>query len=63
VSVVAKFPILFVEDEEVVQETSVENSWTWTPGNEGLYFIRIIGQDEQESATAYMAFAIKQGIE
>jgi len=63
VSVVAKLPILFVEDEEVVQETSEENSWTWTPGNEGLYFIRIIGQDEQESATAYMAFAIKQGIE
>jgi hypothetical protein len=58
VSVVAKFHILFVEDEEVIQETSEESSWTWTPGNEGLYLIRVIGQDEQESATAYMAFAI-----
>lgn len=58
VRVLTTFSLLFAEDEEVVQETSEEKSWTWTPGNRGLYLIRVIAQDEQESATAYMVFAI-----
>jgi len=55
---VAAFPVLSAEDEEVVRETSEENSWTWTPEKEGLYLIRVIAQDEQESAAAYLIFAI-----
>ncbi|UCE42909.1 MAG: PQQ-like beta-propeller repeat protein [Candidatus Aminicenantes bacterium] len=60
INVGAKFPVLCFQDEEVVQETSEENSWTWIPGSQGLYLIRVIGQNGQGSATAKMAFVIKK---
>lgn len=60
VSVMANFPVLFLEDEEIVQEASEEKSWTWAPGKQGLYLIRVIAQEGQESTTAAMAFVIKK---
>ena len=60
VNIHSEFFFLFVESEEVVQDTSEVNFWTWAPGNEGLYWIRAIVQDEQESATSQMAFTIKK---
>ena len=58
VNILSKYLVLIVEDEEVVQEASEVNSWTWTPGNEGLYLIRIFVKDEQETANSQMAFKI-----
>jgi hypothetical protein len=60
VSVMANFPILFWEDEKIVQETSAVKSWTWTPGKQGLYLIRAIMQDGQESRIAAVAFIIRK---
>jgi len=60
VSVLTTFSLLFVEDEEVVREISEENSWTWAPGNEGLYVISVVVQEGQEKATAHKVFAIKK---
>jgi outer membrane protein assembly factor BamB len=60
VSVVAKFPLLILDSGEVVQVSSEEKSWTWTPETQGMYFVRVIAQDEQESATAFKAFVINK---
>jgi hypothetical protein len=60
VSVHSAFFLLFGEDEEVVQGKSAENSWIWTPGNEGLYLIKAVVQDEQEMASDQVVFAINK---
>ena len=60
VNILSQFSLLFAEDEEVVQETSAENSWRWTPKKRGMYLIRVIAQDEKESATAHLSFVIKK---
>jgi outer membrane protein assembly factor BamB len=60
VGVVAKFPFLILDSGEVVQVSSEEKSWTWTPDTQGMYFVRVIAQDEQESAMAFKAFVINK---
>jgi outer membrane protein assembly factor BamB len=60
VTIPSKILLLIGEDEEVVQETSEKNSWTWIPGNEGLYMIKVTAQDGQEAAASRMAFAINK---
>jgi outer membrane protein assembly factor BamB len=60
VNILSDFFLLFVESEKIVQDTSEVNFWTWIPGNEGLYVIRVFVQDEQETATSQMAFAINK---
>jgi hypothetical protein len=60
INVVAGFPVLILEDEKVDQEISNEKSWTWNPEKPGMYWIRAIAQDNQESATASMAFVIEK---
>jgi hypothetical protein len=59
-SVLAGFSLLLVEDEKIVQEPSEADSWKWSPRNRGLYMIRVIARDEQESATARLPFIIKK---
>jgi outer membrane protein assembly factor BamB len=49
---------LSMERDEVVQEASELDSWTWTPEDEGFYLIRVFVQDEQESANSQMIFMI-----
>ncbi len=60
VSVLAKFFLLLAEDEKIVQEPSEKDSWKWSPRNRGLYLIRVIARDEQESATAHLPFIIQK---
>ncbi len=52
--------LLFQESEEVVQEVSEVNSWTWKPENEGVYLIKVFMKDEQDTATSQIAFAINK---
>lgn len=52
------FFFLFGENEEVVQEKSEKNSWTWTPGDEGLYLIKTVVQDEEGTASDQVVFVI-----
>jgi outer membrane protein assembly factor BamB len=60
VSVIARFPFLFLGDEKIVQEAGDSESWSWTPDKEGMYFVRIVVQDSRESAIAWMAFVINK---
>jgi hypothetical protein len=60
IRVVAKFPFLILDAGEVVRVSSEEKSWTWTPEDQGVYFVRVIAQDEQESAIAFKAFVINK---
>ncbi len=60
VHVHSAFFFLFGENEEVVQEKSAKNSWTWTPENEGLYLIQAVVLDEQETASDQVVFAINK---
>lgn len=50
--------LLYLEKDEVVQESSNLDSWKWNPDKEGSYLIRIHMQDEQETATTQMAYAV-----
>jgi outer membrane protein assembly factor BamB len=60
VRILSPFPFLFVDKEEIVREASEKDNWTWTPGKEGMYLIKVIAQDGEEKATAHLAFAIKK---
>jgi outer membrane protein assembly factor BamB len=59
VNMVAGFPVLCLGDEKIVQEASEEITWKWTPAEQGIYMIKVLAQDGQESATASVTFAIK----
>ena len=58
VSIPSQFSLIVLESEEVVQELSEMNTWTWTPESEGLYLIRVIAQDGAETAAAGLTFVI-----
>jgi outer membrane protein assembly factor BamB len=60
VNILSEFFLLILEHEEVVQDTSEVNIWTWTPEEDGLFLIRVFVLDEQETATSKMAFSINE---
>lgn len=60
VNVIACFPHLILGGEEIVQERSDAESWTWTPEKEGVYFIKVHVQGSQKSASAVMVFVVRK---
>lgn len=50
---------LFYKEETVVQELSEKDSWTWNPGNKGIYFMRVIAVGKEQRVDSEMTFTIK----
>jgi outer membrane protein assembly factor BamB len=57
--VISDFVILYPGEENIVQELSESDSWTWIPEEKGFYRIRVLAQDEQERAEADMSYTIE----
>jgi len=51
---------LFWKEESMVQELSEKESWTWTPGYEGFYTVKVRAVGIEQTAVSEMAFAIKK---
>jgi len=47
-------------EKEVVQESSSESTWTWTPEKAGIYVIDVVVEDEDDKETAVIYYTIKK---
>ncbi len=56
-AVLSDFFFLY-KKENVVQELSEEDSWTWKPENEGTYVVRVIAVGTEQRVDSEMTFAI-----
>jgi outer membrane protein assembly factor BamB len=51
---------LFYREENIVQELSEKDSWTWNPEKEGVYIIRVIAVGTEQRIDAEMTFTVKK---
>jgi outer membrane protein assembly factor BamB len=50
---------VFYKKENVVQELSEKDTWTWNPGEKGYYFVRVIAVGTEQRVDSEMTFTIK----
>ena len=50
---------LFDKKENVVQELSDKDNWTWNPGEKGYYLVRVIAVGTEQRVDSEMTFTIK----
>ncbi|MBD3413192.1 MAG: PQQ-binding-like beta-propeller repeat protein [Candidatus Aminicenantes bacterium] len=56
----AGHPWLTFEEEKIVQESSEESFWSWSPDRKGIYFLRIIASGPRDSVEKVNYFIIKK---
>jgi outer membrane protein assembly factor BamB len=59
-TLLSQFSILVLETDEVVQEGSERNRWTWIPEDPGMYLIRVLAKEGEEEVSAHVVFDIEE---